>query len=62
MCCYLYLCLLNVHVGLYLYSDVNEPKFLVNSAHFYYILDVICIQVFLNESTQAQPLSWSFVF
>lgn len=40
------LCLLNVHVGfVFVLRDVNDPKLLVNSAHVYYILDVICVQV-----------------
>lgn len=40
------LCLLNVHVGfVFVLRDVNDPKLLVSSAHVYYILDVICVQV-----------------
>lgn len=38
--------LLNVHVGfVFVLGDVNDPKLLVNSAHAYYMLDVICVQV-----------------
>lgn len=38
------LCLLNVGF-VFVLRGVNDPRLLVNSAHVYYILDVICVQV-----------------